>query len=75
MEDPRYRPGLKALQQKLKEITPAELPMEVIASKRGLESLMKWCWIKEQDPNQLPNLLKGWRKEFGDILYKTLQEF
>lgn len=49
--------------------------MEVIASKRGLESLMKWCWIKEQDPNQLPNLLKGWRKEFGDILYKTLQEF
>ncbi|WP_410678384.1 ribonuclease D [Avibacterium paragallinarum] len=75
MEDPRYRPGLKALQQKLKEITPAELPMEVIASKRGLESLMKWCWIKEQDLNQLPNLLKGWRKEFGDILYKTLQEF
>ncbi|MFU2047827.1 ribonuclease D [Avibacterium gallinarum] len=75
VDDPRYRSGLKILQQKLKEITPAELPIEVISSKRGLESLMKWCWIKQQDPNDLPDLLQGWRKEFGEVLLKSLQSF
>ncbi|MCW9718193.1 ribonuclease D [Avibacterium sp. 21-599] len=75
VDEPRYRAGLKMLQQKLNEITPAELPIETISSKRGLESLMKWCWIKHQDPNDLPDLLKGWRKEFGETLLKSLQSF
>lgn len=71
---PEYKIALQTLQKKLKEITPESLPSEVIASKKGLEGLMKWYWIKEQDPNDLPDLLKGWRKTFGDILLESLHQ-
>ncbi|SUB24598.1 ribonuclease D [Avibacterium avium] len=74
-DDERYRPALKALQHCLKEITPANLPADVLATKRSLEELMKWCWIKQQDPNQLPLLLQGWRAEYGQKLLQSLQNF
>lgn len=64
--------ALKGLQQKLKSIAPPDLAAEVIASKRGLENLMKWCWLDNQDPTQLPELLVGWRREFGLVLLNTL---
>lgn len=71
-DDPRYKKALKGLQQKLKSIAPPDLAAEVIASKRGLENLMKWCWLDNQDPTQLPELLVGWRREFGLVLLNTL---
>lgn len=74
-EDPRYRKMIKVLQQKLKEITPPDLNSEVIASKKSLEQLMKWVWIKQQDPDQLPELLCDWRYKFGEKLLKSLQDF
>lgn len=71
-EDPRYKKALKALQQTLKEIVPQDLPLELIASKRSLEQLMKWHWLRTQDPENLPDLLLGWRKPFGEKLLQTL---
>ncbi|WP_044471141.1 ribonuclease D [Mannheimia massilioguelmaensis] len=71
-DDPRYKQTLKALQKKLKEITPMGITPELIASKRSLESLMKWAWLRNQDPNNLPDLMRNWRAEFGDALLKLL---
>ena len=71
-DDPRYKTALKALQQKLKEITPENLPQELIASRRSLENLMKWHWLNTTKED-LPELLQGWRKPFGDALLNVLK--
>ncbi|MDG6894338.1 ribonuclease D [Volucribacter amazonae] len=71
-EDPRYKAGLKRLQQKLKQITPTDLKPEVIASRRSLEKLMKWHWHKTPQ-DKLPELLKGWRQPFGEQLIQVLE--
>ena len=70
--DPRYKTALKALQQKLTEITPENLPQELIASRRSLENLMKWHWLNATKED-LPELLQGWRKPFGDALLNVLK--
>ena len=70
--DPRYKTALKALQQKLTEITPENLPQELIASRRSLENLMKWHWLNATK-EALPELLQGWRKPFGDALLNVLK--
>ena len=71
-DDPRYKTALKALQQKLKEITPENLPQELIASRRSLENLMKWHWLNATKED-LPELLQGWRQPFGDALLNVLK--
>jgi len=73
-DDSRYKAALKALQQQLIQIAPANLPKEVIASKRHLESLMKWHWRKETE-DEPPELLNGWRKPFGERLLESLKPF
>ena len=70
--DPRYKTALKALQQKLTEITPENLPQELIASRRSLENLMKWHWLNATKED-FPELLQGWRKPFGDALLNILK--
>lgn len=74
MDDPRYKAALKTLQQELTKITPENLPKELIAGRRGLESLMKWHWRKESD-NEPPELLNGWRRPFGEKLLSALKAF
>ena len=74
MDDPRYKAALKTLQQELTKITPENLPKELIAGRRGLESLMKWHWRKEAD-NEPPELLNGWRRPFGEKLLNSLKVF
>ena len=71
-DDLRYKTALKALQQKLKEITPENLPQELIASRRSLENLMKWHWLNTTKED-LPELLQGWRQPFGDALLNVLK--
>ena len=71
-DDLRYKTALKALQQKLKEITPENLPQELIASRRSLENLMKWHWLNATKED-LPELLQGWRQPFGDALLNVLK--
>lgn len=72
VEDPRYKTGLKQLQQRLKQITPPDLKPEIIASRNSLEKLMKYYW-QAQPQAELPDLLQGWRKPFGEQLLETLQ--
>ncbi|MDU7786338.1 MAG: HRDC domain-containing protein, partial [Aggregatibacter aphrophilus] len=74
MDDPCYKAALKTLQQELTKITPENLPKELIAGRRGLESLMKWHWRKESD-NEPPELLNGWRRPFGEKLLNALKAF
>ncbi|MDU8924493.1 ribonuclease D [Pasteurellaceae bacterium LIM206] len=71
-DDPRYKKTLKALQQKLKEITPSDLNSDVISSKRSLESFIKWVWLKQKDPTQLPDLMRDWREPFGKALLDVM---
>lgn len=71
-EDPRYKKAIKALQQRLKEITPTYLTPETIATKRNLEGLLKWTWFKEKDQSKLPELMRGWREKFGESLLEVL---
>lgn len=52
----------------MQEITPSDLPKESIASKRDLEELLKWVWLKGKDPEKMPILLQNWRREFGQKL-------
>ncbi|MCK3658864.1 ribonuclease D [Pasteurellaceae bacterium Pebbles2] len=72
-DDPRYKKALKAIQQKLREIAPENLAPEVIASKRSLESLMTWLWLKQKNPEKLPDLMRNWREPFGSALLAVLE--
>ncbi len=74
-DDPRYRGALKMLQTELKRIAPTDLPVEVIAGKKTLEELMRWCWLQDRDEASPPELLCGWRREFGLPLLASLQNF
>lgn len=75
MEDCRYKQAIKLLSEKLKLFTPPGLNSELVASKRSLEELLSWTWLKKQDQSHLPELLQGWRKEIGlrliDIVNKV----
>ena len=64
-DDSRYKKALKLLQDKLQEIAPPDLPITVISSKKGLEGMLKWVWMKNKSQDELPDLMKGWRQEYG----------
>ncbi len=72
-EDPRYKKAIKALREKLQEIAPHNFASEVIASRKSLEKLMKWVWLKQKDPNKLPDLMRDWREPFGRKLCELLE--
>ena len=71
-DDSRHKNALAALSTKLNEITPDSLPRDLIASKRGLDGLIKWHWGYS---STLPDLLQSWRKPYGEQLLATLKEF
>lgn len=72
-DDPRYKKIIKRLQEKLQQLAPIDLSHDVIAGRRSLENLIKWVWLKEKNPTKLPELMKGWRYEFGAELVKILE--
>lgn len=72
MDDPRYKKALRLLQEKAYELTPAGLTLEIVASKRSLEDLIKWAWLKGQSQEQLPDLMIGWRRPIGEALLAKL---
>lgn len=47
----------------------AEIPADVIASKRIIDQYLSWKWRLEESPEQTPILLQGWR---GELLANTL---
>lgn len=68
-----YKSCLKTLQRHLNEVTPADLPSELLASKRQLNQLFLW-FKNGQNQEKLPELLKGWRAVFGKQLLSALSE-
>ncbi len=73
MDEPGYKQTLKKLQQKLSEIQPDDLAVELLASKRQLNQLFTW-YRKGQSTEKLPELLKGWRAEYGKQLLESCFE-
>ncbi|MDP8033296.1 ribonuclease D [Pasteurella atlantica] len=71
VDEEGYKQMMKALQQKLKQICPDNLDQGLLASKRQLNQLFDWI-KKGQEPQQLPELLTGWREEFGKELQKVM---
>ena len=66
-----YKQALKAMQQKLAEIRPLDLPVELLASKRQLNQLFKWHRHGRPQTN-LPELMQGWRANFGQLIAEVL---
>lgn len=66
-----YKHSLKSLQCRLNEIIPENLAIELLASKRQLNQLFSWA-KKGKNSDKLPELLKGWRKTFGEQLLEVL---
>lgn len=59
--------GYKHIVKDIKEITNAvamELGLvpEFIASKKQIHQVLKWAWFDERNPDEMPDLLSGWRK-------------
>ncbi|OOF66218.1 ribonuclease D [Rodentibacter sp. Ppn85] len=72
-DDPRYKKTIRLLQEKAYELTPQGLTLEILASKRSLEELIKWVWRYNESPDKLPDLLVGWRREIGLQLLALLK--
>lgn len=68
-----YKQSLKALQRCLSEIVPNNLSPELLASKRQLNQLFSWFFYGK-DPEKLPELLTGWRTEFGVQLLRVVDK-
>ena len=66
-----YKQDLKAMQQKLAEIRPLDLPAELLASKRQLNQLFKWH-RQGRPQTHLPELMQGWRANFGQLIVEVL---
>ena len=73
VDDPRYKKAIRLLQEKAYELTPKGLTLDILASKRNLEDLIKWVWLKNEDMAKQPDLLLGWRREIGLKLVEYLK--
>ena len=71
-DDKRYKPVIDKLRDELEQITPANLPRDLVASRRNLDGLVKWHWFAL---DELPTLLTGWRKTYGERLLEILKTF
>ncbi|QLB21493.1 ribonuclease D [Vespertiliibacter pulmonis] len=69
---PYYKQEMAFLRNTVKQCSPEDLALEVFASKRQLEQLIKWQIAQH---HHLPELLIGWRKPFGEKLWELYQNF
>lgn len=74
IDEPHYKRDLQQLKKWLPECQPQDLAPEVFASKRQLEQLFKWQ-RQGSNPEKRPELLSGWRTEFGEKLWQKYQQF
>lgn len=66
---PAYKAAFKLLKSCLEQIaTSAQVPVEMLGSKRHINEYLGWYWDNRQ--GQLPLLLQGWR---GELAAETLQ--
>lgn len=71
VDEKGYKYALKAMQQKMQEIQPLDLAPELLASKRQLNQLFKWH-LKGKLADKMPELLTGWRTEYGKRIAQVL---
>lgn len=71
VDEKGYKYAMRTMSQKLSEIQPLDLATELLASKRQLNQLFKW-YLDGKSAEQLPELLIGWRKPFGEQLLAVL---
>lgn len=74
IDAPHYKRDMHFLKEAVQECQPQDLPTEVFASKRQLEQLFKWQ-MQGQPQDQKPELLFGWRSEFGNRLLEKYRIF
>lgn len=74
IDAPHYKRDMHFLKKVVQECQPQDLPTEVFASKRQLEQLFKWQ-MQGQPQDQKPELLFGWRSEFGNRLLEKYRIF
>lgn len=62
-------PGYKQLVKEIKEKSNGVadtlgMVSEFVASKKQIHQALKWAWFDEREPEKIPDLLTGWRKQF-----------
>ena len=72
VDEPNYKRAMRLLQEKAFELTPQGLTLEILASKRSLEDLLRWAWKTPRNQDKLPDLLIGWRRAIGLKLLDAL---
>ncbi|USP14801.1 ribonuclease D [Vibrio gazogenes] len=71
-------PGYKQLFKRLKDQVNVQseklgLSPEFLASRKQLNQLLGWVWKAQTDPQFVPDLMQGWRKEaLGELLYEMV---
>ena len=70
MDHPGYKQQFKLLKGEVKNASHATgLAAEFLASKKQLNQFLSWVWKRERDPEKLPDVMQGWRRELlGDKL-------
>ncbi|NOI67776.1 ribonuclease D [Vibrio sp. 99-8-1] len=70
MDYPGYKQQFKALKDEVKVASQnSGLATEFLASKKQLNQLLRWVWVKQRDAAKLPDVLQGWRRDlFGNKL-------
>ncbi len=64
MDYPGYKQQFKLLKDEVKKASQASgLATEFLASKKQLNQFLSWVWKKERNPERLPDVMQGWRKE------------
>lgn len=62
MDYPGYKQLFKKLKDEVKVVSQTTgLATEFLASKKQLNQLLSWVWIKDRDPENLPDVMTGWR--------------
>ena len=68
----QFKQAMQVAQSALTPLLLAGLPKELIASKRDLESLVKWH-LGLTSPEKLPKILQNWREPIGFALLKKIR--
>ncbi|MDV7104027.1 ribonuclease D [Vibrio sp. TH_r3] len=64
MDKPAYKQTFKVLKDHVKHVSQStHLASEFLASKKQINQLISWAWKKNRDPEMLPDLMVGWRRD------------
>lgn len=74
IDKPHYKRDMQFLKKAVAECQPNDLASEVFSSKRQLEQLFNWQ-VQGCPESNKPELLSGWRNEFGQCLWEKYQQF